>query len=100
MNPNVPRSPNLNPYCESWVWRTRAEVLNHFIVFGEGHLRHILDRWHIHYHFQRPYQGLGQVPIGSDLPPAETLEEFCSDDVVCHESLGGLLKHFERPAAA
>jgi putative transposase len=93
------RSPNLNPYCESWVGRTRAEVLNHFIVFGEGHLRHILDRWLVHYHFQRPHQGLGHVPIGCDLPPPETMREFCLDDVVCHESLGGLLKHFERRAA-
>jgi len=33
------RSPNLNPVAESWVGRTRGEVLNHFIVFGEKHLR-------------------------------------------------------------
>ena len=93
------RSPNLNPYCESWVGRTRAEVLNHFIVFGENHLRHILACWLTHYHSQRPHQGLGNVLIAIDLPPPEPLDAFRLDDVVCHESLGGLLKHFERRAA-
>jgi transposase InsO family protein len=65
----------------------------------ENHLRHILGRWLIHYHSQRPHQGLGNVPIASDLPPPEPLETFRLDDVVCHESLGGLLKHDERRAA-
>jgi putative transposase len=40
--PIPPRSPNLNPYAEAWVQRTKHEVLNHFLVFGESHLRHIL----------------------------------------------------------
>jgi putative transposase len=26
--------PNLNPYVEVWVGSTKAECLNHFIVFG------------------------------------------------------------------
>jgi hypothetical protein len=38
------------------------------------------------------------VPILSKLPPAEPLEAFRLDDVVCHESLGGLLRHYERTA--
>ena len=76
------RSPNLNPYCESWVGRTRGEVLNHFIVFGEKHLRRILEAWLTHYHFHRPHQGLGNVPIRSSLPPPEPLESFRLEDVV------------------
>jgi putative transposase len=40
--PIPPRSPILNPYAESWVGRIKAECLNHFIVFGENHLRHIV----------------------------------------------------------
>jgi putative transposase len=47
--PIPPRSPNLNPYAEVWVCRTKAECLNHFIVFGEGHLRHILTSWLTYY---------------------------------------------------
>jgi putative transposase len=81
------------------VGRTRAEVLNHFIVFGEKHLRHILDEWTTHYHTHRPHQGLGNVPMGASLPPPEPRESFRLEDVVCHESLGGLLKHYQRAAA-
>ena len=45
------------------------------------------------------HEGLGNVPIQGDLPPPEPLETFRLDDVVCHEALGGLLKHYERNAA-
>jgi putative transposase len=94
--PIPPRSPNLNPYAESFVGRVKAECLNHFIVFGENHLRHILKEWVSYYHRFRPHQGLGNVPINT--PPAP-LHEFRSEDVVRHEALGGLLKHYERRAA-
>ena len=89
----------MNPYAESRVSRTRAEVLNHFIVFGEPHPRHILQQWLTYYHRFRPHQGLGNVPILADLPLPEPTEQFQLDDVVCHESLGGLLKHYTRTAA-
>ena len=97
--PIPPRSPNMNPFCERWVARTRQEVLNHFIIFGEKHLRHILGEWLTHYHTHRPHQGLGNVPIGASLSPREPLESYRVEDVVCHESLGGLLMHSERTAA-
>jgi putative transposase len=42
---------------------------------------------------------LGNVPILADLPPPEPLATFHCEDVVCHETLGGLLKHYERRAA-
>jgi hypothetical protein len=32
-------------------------------------------------------------------PAAEPIESFHLDDVVCRESLGGLLKHYTRKAA-
>jgi putative transposase len=93
------RSPNLNPHAEAWVQRTKHEVLNHFIVFGEHHLRHILACWLGYYHQFRPHQGLGNVPIQGGLPPPEPLHAFRLEYVVCHESLGGLLKHYARKAA-
>jgi putative transposase len=97
--PIPPHSPNLNPFSEVWVGRTKAECLNHFIVFGDAHLRHILQEWLTHYHFQRPHQGLGNAPIDADPPPPAPMEQLSLDDVVCHESLGGLLRHYERRAA-
>jgi putative transposase len=92
-------SPNLNSYAEAYVGRTKAECLNHFIVFGENHLRHILGQWTGFYHQFRPHQGLGNMPIDTVLPSPASIHEFRLEDVICHESLGGLLKHFERRAA-
>jgi putative transposase len=85
--PIPPRVPNLNPFSEAWVGRTKAECLNWFILFGEAHLRHILGQWLSHYHFQRPHQGPGNVPIDAGIPLPVTIERFDLDDVVCHESL-------------
>jgi len=36
--PIPPRSPNLNLFAEAWGQRTKHEVFNHFLVFGERHL--------------------------------------------------------------
>ena len=82
-----------------WVQRTKQEVLNHFLVFGEQHLRHLLREWLIYYHEFRPHQGLGNVPISSVGSTSEDAVEFRRGDIVCHEQLGGLLKHYERMAA-
>jgi putative transposase len=81
------------------VGRTKAECLNHFIVFGESHLRHILKSWLSFYHQFRPHQGIGNVPIDPVIPAPVPINEFHLEDIVCHESLGGLLRHYQRRAA-
>jgi putative transposase len=93
------RSPNMNPHSETWVQRTKRECLDWFIVFGERHLRYILESWLDYYNNYRPHQGLGNVPIGVPPPDIEPVDHFHLEDIVCHESLGGLLKHYERKAA-
>jgi putative transposase len=98
--PIPPRSPNLNPYSEAWVQRTKHEVLNHFLVFGERHLRYILKSWLEYYHRWRPHQGLGNVRLEErNLPPPELSEVVPLGEIICHESLDGLLRHYERKAA-
>jgi putative transposase len=90
----------LNPYSEAWVQRTKHEVLNHFLVFGERHLRYILKCWLEYYHRWRPHQGLGNVRLEErNLPPPELSEVVPLGEITCHESLGGLLRHYERIAA-
>ena len=81
------------------IQRTKHKVLNHFIVLGEKHLRILRKQWLAYYHTARPHQGLGNVPIGKAVPPPDPIGDFCLEDVICHESLGGLLKHYERKAA-
>ncbi len=96
--PIPPRWPNLNPFAERWIQSVKRECLDHFIVFGAAHLRYLIDSYHGWYHRFRPHQELKNLRIGIDKPP-DPVESLGPDDVVCHEQLGGLLKHSERNAA-
>jgi putative transposase len=42
------RAPNQNAVAERFVLSARNECLDHFIVFGETHLRHVLSEYLIH----------------------------------------------------
>ena len=97
--PITPRSPNMNPHAEVWVQRTKHEVLDHFVIFGERHLRYLISRWLDYYHHHRPHQGLGnELLTGSGSRP-QLVENIPLGEVVCRERLGGLLRHYERKAA-
>jgi transposase InsO family protein len=41
--PTAPRSPWQNGYCERAIGSIRRECLDHVVVFGERHLRHLLQ---------------------------------------------------------
>jgi putative transposase len=88
-----PRAPNLNAYAERWVQAVKQEYLDHFVVFGEGHLRHLLREYVAHYNEERPHQGRDNLPLGGAGPDPG------GGVVVCRERLGGLLKHYSRRAA-
>jgi putative transposase len=84
--------------AERFVQSVRQECLDHFVVFGEAHLRHILSEYLIYYHQFRPHQGMGNRPLGwTALPPADADRPL--GEVVCQERLGGLLRHYQRLAA-
>lgn len=89
-----PAAPNLNAFAERFVLSIKSECLDHFVVFGEEHLRYLIDEYVAHYLTERAHQGVGNVPltINAGDPPTE-------GEVVCKERLGGLLKHYERKAA-
>jgi len=92
-----PRKPNLNPFAERFVQSVRRECLDHFMVFGEAHLRYILKSWSDHYHEERPHQGIDNcTPRGPDPPVTSDID---ADNVECRERLGGLLKSYHRRAA-
>jgi putative transposase len=40
----------------------KQECLDHFVVFGERHLRYLIREYVNHFHEERPHQGLGNVP--------------------------------------
>jgi putative transposase len=92
-----PCAPNLNAHVERFIQTLRVELLDHFIVGSERHLRHLVTEYLAHYNGERPHQGIGNVPLTSTGPdPPEPLP-FPSA-VVCHERLGGLTKHYARAA--
>ena len=86
--------------CEILWQRTKQAVLDHFIAFGEQHLRRILAAWLEYFHRYRPHRGIGNVLLEERdcLPPLMT-ETGPSGEIVRYESLGGLLKHYQRKAA-
>jgi putative transposase len=89
-----PRSPNLNAYAESYVRGVRRECLDKMILFGEAHVRHVVESYAEHYNKERPHQGLGNRRIEEpDEPPPE------DGPVLCRERLGGLLRSYYRGAA-
>ena len=64
------------------------------IFFGEQSLRNAVREFLEHYHHERNHQGLDNRII----EPDETVGS-CDGEVVCHERLGGMLRHYYRRAA-
>lgn len=83
------RSPNLNPYAESWVGTIKRECLNHFFVFGEKHLKYLIKEYVHYYNTVRPHSGKDNDPL--DLPMT-----LASGSIRCKSKLGGLLRHYYR----
>jgi len=92
-----PRSPNLNAFVERWIQSIQVECLDHFIVFGEAHLNHLVAEYVAHFETERPHQGLANKLVVAANLPEEDIPLL--GQVVCRERLGGLLKHYERRAA-
>jgi putative transposase len=92
------RSPNMNATCERMVMSIQVEALDHFVVFGEDHLRYILNEYLSHFHRDRCHQGLGNVPPAVACGEEPDVIPFPAGKVDCRERLGGLLKHYRRVA--
>jgi putative transposase len=92
------RAPNQNAYAERFAQTIQQECLDHFVVLGEKHLRHIIQEFVAYYNEQRPHSSRGYLPLSMDRPP-DSVVCLGPGDVVCHERLGGLLRHYERKAA-
>ncbi len=92
------RSPNLNATAERFVLSLKIECLDHFCIFGEKHLRHLLNEYIVRcFHFKRPNQGIGNVPLMADEEPATV--KFPAGRVRRRKRLGGLLNRYYRIAA-
>ena len=80
----------MNPFVERFIRSIKYECLNKMLIFGEKHLRYVIDQYVEHYHSERPHQGIDNTIIK---PPLQG-----RGDITCHERLGGLLKSYRRVA--
>ena len=82
------QSPNLNAYAESFVRTIKRECLDKMILFGEAHVRHVIDEYIDHYNKERPHQGIGNQLITG---PEEPVDRFCAENgwVGCSEVTTG-----------
>src|ERR1700739_5005132 len=74
--PTAARSPWQNGYCERAIGSIRRECLDHVVVFGERHLRHLLRSYTTYYNAARTHLSLNKDapsprtvhPVGRILP--------------------------------
>jgi len=86
-------SPNLNAFAERFVESAKSECLARMVLLGESHLRAAVRAFIVHYHQERPHQGLNNQLIAPATPVSGT------GPIRCRERLGGLLKFYDREAA-
>ena len=87
-----PIAPNLNAYAERWAQSVQQECLDHFVVLGEEHLRHIVSEYVSFYNEERPHQGVGNRVLGqkhSQPQRDEKGEHQPIRKVGCSQRLGG-----------
>ena len=95
------RSPNTVAFVERFIQTMQQECLDHFIVFGERHMNHLVKEMVEFYHESRPHQAKDNdllVPA-EEAKKAEEPEVVRLSDIRCKKRLGGVLKHYYRKAA-
>ena len=81
--PTSPRSPWQNGYAERLIGSIRRECIDHIIVFGERHLRHVLLSYMKYYNEIRTH-----LSLEKDAPVSRTVER--TGHILCRPILGGL----------
>ena len=74
-----------------------GECLNHFVILGERHLRHLVQEYVTHYNAERFHQGLGGGLVTEQDEPDN--DNGVSDVIQRRKRLGGVLNFYHRKAA-
>jgi transposase InsO family protein len=86
------QAPNMNAFSERLVFSIKSECLDRMIFVGVDSLDRAIREFMIHYHGERPHQGLENALISG----GPTLSE---GRVEARDRLGGLLRYYYRRAA-
>ena len=87
--PIAPASPWQNGFAERLIGSIRRECVDHIIVFGEAHLRRILESYARYYNGVRTHRSLNK-----DAPASRPVQRIGS--IKSHAILGGLHHHYAR----
>jgi transposase InsO family protein len=87
------RTPQANAVCERFLGSVRRECLDHFLIFHEKQLHHLLKAYAMYFNHARPHQGLGQ-----QIPGAPTLSAPLLSQMISLPLLGGLHHDYQRTA--
>jgi transposase InsO family protein len=87
--PTSPRSPWQNAYAERLIGSIRRECIDHIVIFGERHLRHVLLSYMTYYNGTRTY-----LSLNKDAPNSRAAET--AGRILCRPILGGLHHQYAR----
>src|SRR6201982_4027392 len=87
--PVAPASPWQNGFAERLIGSIRRECLDHIIVFGEVHLRRILNSYAVYYNETRTH-----LALEKDAPLSRTVKR--AGRILCRPVLSGLHHEYDR----
>ena len=86
------KAPNMNSIAERFIGSVRREILDHFIIFSQNQLYHLLKVYFEHYNTKRPHQGINQR-----VPKGYTIRDY--GKIKSRSTLFGLNYEYYREAA-
>ena len=87
--PTSPRSPWQNGYCKRLIGSIRRDCLDHVVVFGERHLRHLLRSYANYYNQNRTH-----LSLNKDTPTSRAIQT--AGRILSLPILGGLHHQYVR----
>jgi len=87
--PTAPRSLWQNGYAERLIGSIRRECVDHIIVLGERHLRHVLHSYMDYYNEVRTH-----LSLNKDAPVSRSVQR--AGHILCRPILGGLHHQYVR----
>jgi transposase InsO family protein len=87
--PTAARSPWQNGYAERLIGSIRRDCLDHVVLFGEQHLRRLLESYQRYYNEARTH-----LSLGKDAPVSRTVQTV--GRIIAEPRLGGLHHQYVR----
>ena len=87
--PTAARSPWQNGYAERLIGSIRRDCLDHVVLFGEQHLRHLLELYQRYYNEARTH-----LSLGKDAPVSRAVQTV--GRIIAKPRLGGLHHQYVR----